>query len=65
MAASIKQLAAGQRRSLASIKKRLEAMAIEWGEVDNGTMWLLQDLADKIEAASEEMTAFADETGVF
>lgn len=65
MATSIKQLAAGQKRSLASIKKKIEAMAVEWSEIDNGTMWLLQEIADKIEAASEEMQAFAAGTEVY
>lgn len=49
------QIAAPQRRSLASIKKRIEAMAVEWAEVDNGTMWELQSLADKVEACANEM----------
>ena len=65
MATSIKQLAAGQKRSLASIKKKIEAMAVEWSEIDNGTMWLLQEIADKIEAASEEMQKFAAGTEIF
>lgn len=65
MATSIKQLAAGQKRSLASIKKKIEAMAVEWSEVDNGTMWLLQEIADKIDAASTEMQAFAAGTEVY
>ena len=65
MATSIKQIVAGQKRSLASIKKKVEAMAVEWSEVDNGTMWLLQEIADKIEAASEEMQAFAAGTEVY
>lgn len=50
-----KQIYAGQKRSLASIKKKLEAMACEWSEVDNGLMWLLQSLADKVELASDEI----------
>lgn len=52
---SMKRLAANQKRSLASVKKRLEALAVEWAEVDNGTMWALQEVADKIEAVSDEM----------
>lgn len=50
-----KQIFAGQKRSLASIKKKLEALAVEWSEVDNGTMWLLQGVADKVEQASSEI----------
>ena len=65
MATSIKQLAAGQKRSLASIKKKLEGMAAEWAEVDNYTMSLLQEIADKIENSSEEMQAFAAGTEVY
>lgn len=55
---SMKRLAANQKRSLASIQKRLEALAAEWSEVDNGTMWALQELADKVEATSNEMQEF-------
>lgn len=55
---TMKQIAAGQKRSLASIQKRLEALAAEWDEVDNGTMWELQQLADKVEAVSNEMQDF-------
>lgn len=51
---SFKKLAAGQRRSLASIKKKIEAMAIEWSERDNSVMWDLQNLADKVQAVSDE-----------
>lgn len=53
-----RQIHAGQKRSLASIKKRLEALACEWSEVDNGTMWALQGLADQVERVSDEMQAF-------
>jgi hypothetical protein len=55
---SLKQIYAGQKRSLASIQKKLEALAVEWSEVDNGTMWQLQELADKVEAASNEIQEF-------
>lgn len=55
---SMKRLAANQKRSLASIKKRLEALAVEWSEVDNGTMWAIQQIADKVEAVSDEMQEF-------
>lgn len=65
MATSIKQLAAGQRRSLASMQKKIEVMAIEWSELDNGTMWAMQDLADKVEAVSIEMHQFANGTEAF
>jgi len=50
---TMKQIFASQKRGLASIQKRLEAMAAEWDEIDNGTMWALQELADKVEATSD------------
>jgi len=50
-----KQIYAGQKRSLASVQKKLEAMAVEWSEVDNGLMWLLQGVADKVEQTSQEI----------
>lgn len=53
-----RQIYASQKRSLASIQKRLMALSVEWSEVDNGTMWALQELADKIEAASNEIHEF-------
>lgn len=52
---SMKQIYAGQKRSLASIQKKLEALAVEWSEVDNGTMWALQELADKVDKTSKEI----------
>lgn len=55
---SMKRLAANQKRSLASVQKRLMELAAQWDEVDNGTMWALQELADKVEATSNEMQEF-------
>lgn len=57
-ARTMKQIYAGQKRSLANIQRRLEALAAEWDEVDNGTMWELQDLADKVEIVSNQMQEF-------
>ncbi|MBN8285469.1 hypothetical protein [Zoogloea sp.] len=55
-----RQIYAGQKRSLASIQKKLEALAIQWADVDNGTMWALQELADKVEATSNEIHEFVE-----
>lgn len=55
---TMKQIAASQKRSLATIQKKLETLSVEWNEVDNGTMWALQELADKVEVASNEMQEF-------
>ena len=55
---NMKRLASNQKRSLASIQKRLMELAAQWNEVDNGTMWALEELADKVEAVSNEMQEF-------
>ena len=55
---SPRQIYAAQKRTLASIQKKLMALAVEWSEVDNGTMWALQGLADKVEATSNEIHEF-------
>lgn len=55
---SMKRLSSNQKRSLASIQKRLMELAAQWDEVDNGTMWALQEVADKVEAVSNEMQEF-------
>jgi len=53
-----RQIYATQKRALTSMQKKLEAMASQWADIDNGTMWALQELADKIEAASHEIHEF-------
>lgn len=51
-----KQIAAGQRRTLASMKARLVDMAAEWGDVDQYNMLSLQEIADKVQDASDNLT---------
>lgn len=53
-----KQIYASQKRSLARIQRELEALASQWEDVDNGTKWDLQDLADKVEATSNQIGEF-------
>lgn len=55
---SRRQIYASQKRALASIQKKLEALACQWADIDNGTMWALQELADKVEATSNEIHEF-------
>lgn len=45
-------------KRIAGNQKRLMELAAQWDEVDNGTMWALQEVADKVEAVSDEMQAF-------
>lgn len=53
---SKKQLAAGQRRSLAAIRKKLLDMAAQWDEVDQFCMNELEALADKAQEAANNLT---------
>lgn len=53
-----KQIYASQKRSLASIQKKLMALASQWEDVDNFTKWDLQDIADRVEAVSTQIQEF-------
>lgn len=55
-ATTAKQLAAGQRRSLAAMGRKLVAMAAEWDDVDQYNMEALEDLADKAQETAEILT---------
>lgn len=50
-----KQIAAGQRRSLLAMKKKLLEMAAQWGEVDAYNEGSLADLADKMQEAADHL----------
>jgi len=56
-----KQLAAGQRRSLASMQKKLIGMSAEWGDIDNCCMSFLSDLADRVKEVSDNLIDEGDE----
>ncbi|MFT7722244.1 MAG: hypothetical protein QM788_05375 [Roseateles sp.] len=56
MSRSTKQLAAGQRRTLRTLRERLLCMADEWEDVDEFIRGELTDLADQTE---ELMVALA------
>lgn len=44
-----KQIAAGQVRSLRAIRKKLQQMSVQWSDVDEYNVRLLDDLADRVE----------------
>lgn len=44
-----RQMAAGQKRSLKAISKKLHAMAAQWGDVDFYCESMLGDLAKQVE----------------
>lgn len=60
MARSHKQLAAGQRRSLARIAQQLEDMAAQWGDVDLFNMESLSALADQARQAAADLNQGSD-----
>lgn len=58
---SRKQIAAGQRRSLRSMREKLLDMAAVWGEVDQYNMNSLEELAAKMEEIAMQMVDQEDE----
>ncbi|MBK0413607.1 hypothetical protein JD974_04225 [Chromobacterium haemolyticum] len=48
MAPTHKQIAAGQRRSLLAMQRKLQDMAAQWGDLDAYNEGALADLAEKI-----------------
>lgn len=57
MSQSEKQLAAGQRRTLRSIRQRLLTMADAWEGVDEYSRSCLTELADQAEDVALALTA--------
>ncbi|NYT80916.1 hypothetical protein H0A70_05330 [Alcaligenaceae bacterium] len=49
MTQTAKQIAAGQRRSLRAMRKKILDMAAAWDEVDQFNMNTLEELADQTE----------------
>jgi hypothetical protein len=60
MSQTPKQMASAQRRSLAAIQRKLEAMASEWADVDEFNSNELHALAERVKEVSGTLTAEAD-----
>lgn len=52
---SPKQMAAGQRRSLMAIRKKLINMSLEWSDVDGWCERLLEELADDVKEVADNL----------
>lgn len=50
-----KQIAAGQRRSLKSMKKKLIEMSAQWGDIDGYCENTLNELAEKVQEVSDNL----------
>ena len=50
-----KQIAAGQRRSLQTMKRKLLDMAAQWGDVDVYNESALAELAEKMQEAADNL----------
>lgn len=50
-----RQLAAGQIRSLRAMRRKVLAMAAQWDEVDQFSMNVLEELADRCEAVAADL----------
>jgi hypothetical protein len=57
LAPTKKQLAAGQRRSLAAIARKLMAMAYEWNDVDEYNVLVITELAEACAVAQKNLSA--------
>jgi hypothetical protein len=55
MSQTPKQIAAGQRRSLMAMKKKLLVMSAEWGDLDGWCERLLEGLADDVQEAFDNL----------
>ncbi|WP_157896771.1 hypothetical protein [Acidovorax carolinensis] len=56
MSQTPKQMAGAQRRSLATIQRKLELMATEWADVDEFNSSELHGLAQRVEEVSKTLT---------
>ena len=50
-----KQMAAGQRRTLLAIEKRIRNLCSEWEDIDAYNVGTLEDLADKVHDAANDL----------
>lgn len=55
-----KQMAAGQRRTLMAMKKKLLAMCADWGDVDFYCESLLDQLATDVQKVSDDLVTDAE-----
>ncbi|EBF4504179.1 hypothetical protein FH461_23145 [Salmonella enterica] len=49
------RLAAGQRRSLSALKRKITGLAAEWGDTDYSVMAALSRICDSIDEADEQL----------
>lgn len=52
---TFKQIAAGQRRSLRAIARKLRKLGDEWDDLDHVNLEMLYQLADKVEDSGDEL----------
>ncbi|ECC1750278.1 hypothetical protein FNI40_23550 [Salmonella enterica subsp. diarizonae] len=58
---SEKRLAAGQRRSLSALKRKITGLAAEWGDIDYSVMEALSRICDSIDEADEQLRYVLEE----
>lgn len=58
---SEKRLAAGQRRSLSALKRKITGLAAEWGDTDYSVMAALSRICDSIDEADEQLRYVLEE----
>ncbi|EIO2207917.1 hypothetical protein LOT23_002688 [Salmonella enterica] len=55
------RLAAGQRRSLSALKRKITGLAAEWGDTDYSVMAALSRICDSIDEADEQLRYVLEE----
>lgn len=63
MATTKKHTAAGQRKSLRAIRRKILKMSAAWGDVDGYFESELEQLADKVDEVVERLIIEDDESG--
>ncbi|EBG1930413.1 hypothetical protein FH551_23005 [Salmonella enterica] len=58
---SEKRLAAGQRRSLSALKRKITGLAAEWGDIDYSVMEALNRICDSIDEADKQLRYVMEE----
>ncbi|EAR6896349.1 hypothetical protein K5J60_004124 [Salmonella enterica] len=58
---SEKRMAAGQRRSLSALKRKITGLAAEWGDTDYSVMAALSRICDSIDEADEQLRYVLEE----
>ena len=61
MGSSVKHMAAGQRRSLRAIQRKIEGMSAAWADIDNSHASRLDELAHSVGELEKELFEYSED----